>query len=581
MSKTSQFDKALDQYFAKLELDEKGGQWRICRFSGEKFYVRPEDVEFYKKIRVPLPTLSPLERRRRRLAAHNSYNLFRGNSAFTGKPIVTIYPPGSLYKVFEYSIWNSDKWDSLNFAHTFAASNSFFEQFYQFQLEVPRPNLISDPSNINSDYTNVSKGLKNCYIVFDQNGGENLYYHQCCLNDKNCIECWALDDSDTCYECKIGKKLFRCFFCEQSRNCMESMFLWNCRNCEHCFMSANLRNKKYYFRNEYMGKEEYEKQIRDIYLGDFNQLLELKLEFAEIKKNAVRKPSWNEKSVNAFGDYIWTSKNIYFSLYIEDSENLAYCEGLSATRDSYDCLGGSQNELCYEVSNISSENNYGCKFSLHIDNSREVEYSQLCYNSRNCFGCIGLSDKQFCIFNTQYSEEKYWRVVDEIKSRMLMQGEYGEFFPPQYLPFPYRTTILMSFPGFEDFENAERYGYDARRIEETIDIIEGSMIKARDLPADIKDIGDDILEKVVYDEPNNKKFRIIKPELDFYRIHHLPLPREHPSVRMERWRKEIGLKTAFYGRTCPRCGKKFESTYAPDAPEKNIYCEACYLAEIG
>ena len=63
-TKTPQFDKALGEYFAKLELDEKGGQWRICRFSGEKFYVRPEDIEFYKKMRVPFPTLSPLERRR-------------------------------------------------------------------------------------------------------------------------------------------------------------------------------------------------------------------------------------------------------------------------------------------------------------------------------------------------------------------------------------------------------------------------------------------------------------------------------------------------------------------------------------
>lgn len=48
MSKTPNFDKALNDYFSKLELDDKGGspprggQWRTCRFSGEKFYVRPE-----------------------------------------------------------------------------------------------------------------------------------------------------------------------------------------------------------------------------------------------------------------------------------------------------------------------------------------------------------------------------------------------------------------------------------------------------------------------------------------------------------------------------------------------------------
>ena len=61
-SKTPQFDAALDAYFAALALDEKGGQWRLCRFSGERFYVRPEDIVFYKEMRVPLP-------RSRRLSA--------------------------------------------------------------------------------------------------------------------------------------------------------------------------------------------------------------------------------------------------------------------------------------------------------------------------------------------------------------------------------------------------------------------------------------------------------------------------------------------------------------------------------
>src|SRR3989344_1241053 len=101
ISKTPKFDKALDEYFAGLKLNEKGGQWRVCRFSGEKFYVRPEDVEFYKRMRVPLPTLSPHERRRRRGAAINGYTLFKKASAFSGKKIVSIYPPSSPFKILD------------------------------------------------------------------------------------------------------------------------------------------------------------------------------------------------------------------------------------------------------------------------------------------------------------------------------------------------------------------------------------------------------------------------------------------------------------------------------------------------
>src|SRR3989338_4681759 len=226
-SKTPKFDAALDEYFSKLELDEKGGQWRVCRFSGEKFYVRPEDVEFYKSIRVPLPTLKPEERRRRRCASFNSYTLFKKISAHSGKSIISVYSSSSPYKIYEHQVWYSDIWDPLEYARAYDPAQNFFSQFHALQLEVPRASLISDPTNVNSDFTNVSKNLKNCYITFVQNGGEDLYYHQCCEQDKNCIECWALYNSDTCYESKIGMNLFKCFWCEETYDTIESYFLFD------------------------------------------------------------------------------------------------------------------------------------------------------------------------------------------------------------------------------------------------------------------------------------------------------------------------------------------------------------------
>src|SRR3989338_8861040 len=147
-SKTPKFYKALDGYFAGLKLDENGGEWRTCRFSGEKFYVRPEDIEFYKRMRVPLPTLEPEERGRRRCAAHNSYTLFKKTSAYTGENIVSLYPPSSPFKVYEHQVWYSDAWDPLVYAQEYDSSQNFFSQFRTLQLAVPKPSLISDPSNI-------------------------------------------------------------------------------------------------------------------------------------------------------------------------------------------------------------------------------------------------------------------------------------------------------------------------------------------------------------------------------------------------------------------------------------------------
>ena len=142
MSKTPQFDKALDEYFSKLEIDANGGQWRTCRFSGEKFYVRPEDIAFYKRIRVPLPTLSPHERTRRKFGFANIFNLFRAKSAYSEKTIIAAYPPTTPYKIYEHEIWNSDIWDPFDFGTTYDPDTSFFEQYRDFQLSVPRPSLF-------------------------------------------------------------------------------------------------------------------------------------------------------------------------------------------------------------------------------------------------------------------------------------------------------------------------------------------------------------------------------------------------------------------------------------------------------
>ena len=162
MSKTPRFDEVLDKYFTDLTLDEKGGQWRTCRFSGQKFYIRPEDIEFYKEIKVSLPTLTPNERIRRKLAFWNSYNLFKGTSALSGDKLISQYPPNTPYKIYEHQVWFGEGWDPLEYGREYDNNEKFFEQYKALQLEVPRSNLYVDNTSVNSDYTNDSFHLKNC-----------------------------------------------------------------------------------------------------------------------------------------------------------------------------------------------------------------------------------------------------------------------------------------------------------------------------------------------------------------------------------------------------------------------------------
>jgi hypothetical protein len=104
------------------------------------------------------------------------------------------------------------------------------------------------------------------------------------------------------------------------------------------------------------------------------------------------------------------------------------------------------------------------------------------------------------------------------------------------------------------------------------------MVKAKDLPESIQDVSDDILNKVIICEISWKPFRIIKPELEFYREHNLPLPHKHPDQRhLERMLLRNPRKLR--ARKCAKCWTDIQTSYAPERPEI-VYCEACYNKEI-
>jgi hypothetical protein len=103
-------------------------------------------------------------------------------------------------------------------------------------------------------------------------------------------------------------------------------------------------------------------------------------------------------------------------------------------------------------------------------------------------------------------------------------------------------------------------------------------LKAKELPGNITDVTDDILQQAIICEVSWKPFRIIKQELDFYRKYNLPLPHKHPDVRhIERFNLRNPRK--LWDRKCDKCGVEMKTTYSPERPEI-VYCEKCYNKEI-
>ena len=112
----------------------------------------------------------------------------------------------------------------------------------------------------------------------------------------------------------------------------------------------------------------------------------------------------------------------------------------------------------------------------------------------------------------------------------------------------------------------------------------------------------DICKQIILCEISWRPFMLQKAEIDFYRKHHIPLPRKHPDIRHEE-RMKLRPGRTLYLRNCDCCSKEMLSVYDKQvgklgevrevgndkelnlpnsltSPTQIVYCESCYQKEI-
>jgi hypothetical protein len=578
-SKTPQFDKSLEEILANLKPHQ-----RICQQCGRVFDISQEDIEFYKKLQVPPPKLCPDCRKQRRFGFYNNIlKFYKKEDARTGEKIISTFPPESLYKIYDLKYWWSDNWGGEDYYRDYDSSKPFFEQFQELNLTIPHQALLCYQKGlVESPYTIDVVYAKNCYLSALSLELENVHYSYWTVGCKDSMDLLHVSYSENCYECITAEKCYKCFFCQNCCQCIDSYFLYDCRDCSNCFGCFNLRHKSYCFFNEQLTKEEYQEKMRQINLGDRNVLLEQKEKFEKFLVNAIRKSvTVDRKNINCLGDYLYMAKNCYQVFRsgggVEDIRYSTDC--INNVKDCMDAwIVGPDVFFSYEVVSVLNSNNI--KFSYAIRDSLDLEYCLECFDCQHCFGCIGLRKKNYHIFNKPYSEEDYWQKLDEIKTKMLKDGEYGEFFPLSMSLHPYNDTYAMvefPLPKEEVLKRGWKW-YDEPKMPPDLKGLEP--LEAKDIPKDIKDVKDDILDKAIFCEITGRPFRIIKSELDFYRKHNLPIPTKHPYQRMlERFQKRNPSK--LWKTTCAKCKNQIFTSYPPEKQrELKIYCQECYLKEV-
>lgn len=564
-----------------------------CRQCHKQFEITEEDQAYYQKLDVLEPVMCPECRQQHRAAWRNERTLYPNTCALCKKTMVSIYSPEPLagrehpFTVYCQECWWSDKWDPLMFGMDIDISKSFFEQFKELQARVPRV-ALSNTNSENSEYTNYTANNKNCYLVFSNSYGHNedCYYGTCFSKNRNCVDGIQLEDCELSYDSLDCISCFRLVKGQMCMQCSDSTFLEDCRNCSNCFMCKGLRNKEYCILNVQYSKDEYEKKRDAYHLDTFDGFTHAQQEFDEFRKTVPSRYSYQIKTEDCSGDYIFRSNNCHICFDTSDAEDAKFLQySVSNNKDLYDCSYSGGCELGIE--NLSYVGGYNC-ISCNIIwwNVANLFYCELMFNGpQDCFGCIGLRGKKFCILNKQYSEEEYRKLTAEMIATMKQRGEWGHFFPPSLSPFGYNESLAQDYVPLHK-EEALRLGFNwNNRTPGTFG--KGDM-EPKDIPEAIAAIADDILTKKLTCMHCQRNYKLVKQELEFYRTLRIPVPRlcfecRHLARLHKRrpralWTRQCMCEKADHDHVS-RCPVEFETTYAPDRREL-VYCEECYQKEV-
>ena len=557
---------------------------RQCQNCKKDFTIEPDDFAFYETMKVPPPTWCPDCRMMRRFAWMGYGSLYKRKCDFTGEDVIIFYHPDSPYKIYRQDIWHSDKWDALSYGRDYDFNKSFFEQFRELQLSVPMPALHTAYSTmVQSEYCNAASELKNCYLCFFADRAENCGYCTAMSFLKECFDISWVNYCELSYDSVNLDHCYQAMYSQDCTNCQSIWFSKDLVGCSNCFGCIGLKNKNYYIFNQPYTKEEYQEKIKEFDIGSNKGVKDIKNRFEKFALQFPRRNFHGIKNVNSSGDYLYRCKNVKDSYWVDTAEDVRYSQHLQAlnTAKAYDYTSFAYNaEWIYECSWVGI-NTRMMKFSFWNYGGHDGEYCIGCHGSGNIFGCVGVRDREYCILNKQYTKEEYYNLLGKIKKQMMEvpyidargnEYRYGEFFPSEFCPWAFNETRAYLFFPWSEADVIEK-GFkwrdpDKREYQNT----------TTEVPDNIKDVQDSILNEVLKCSDCGKNYKLIKLELDFYRRMNVPVPKKCHFCR-DRERHLRMNPMEIYTRKCAKCEKEIQTSYAPDRPEI-VYCEQCYNNEV-
>lgn len=568
MSKTPNYDAKLKAMLDQVKLGE-----RVCPVSGKVWNFDEEELARCRKWNVSPSKYHPFVRMQLLASWGAGVDIWWKPHMLTGKPTLTGYhpdAPGQVVSDIEY--YSKDWGEELpRDAHS---DQPFFPQLLELIKESPFAAFHSTDSE-NSIGAGFFGGV-NTFMMFGTYNAKDSFYVCRCKEVDRVFDAVCLEQCQDTFSSGMSVRLNKCIQCFDAIDCINCQFLFDARNCEDCFCSTNLRRRKYVFKNEQLSEEEYKKRMADIDLSCRSTFEYWREEFRKlIQEEAVFPEHANVGGQNTNGEYIMDGlnasgyfmsrpKDVHDGWFLFDVENLDTCViGANAQDTYYTCVATRCRDIRFSFVLYDCQT---CEFSINLD---DCEY---------CFGCVGLKKKKYHIFNKPYSEEDYWKTVDEIKCAMLERGEYGDSMPlwlSSYAPQVSFASIVAPLSK-EELQNLKTPAYDPVQGMRYAPEASVPIKNIDEVPDCIADVGEEWTKVQFEDKEEQRKFNVNARELKYRKEKGYPFPRRHFRARLIELFRQINSPEREMA-TCGKCGKEVEVAKNRMFPNRNVYCYEDHL----
>lgn len=496
----------------------------------------------------------------------------------TGHKCLSPYSPDKPYKVYYHKEWWKQQASFRDFGRDFDFGRPFFEQYAALRDVVPVESLRNAQCE-NSEYANNARKCRNCYLMLGAVESEDCMYLDGAVGCKTTILGWQVTKCECSYSLYRCQGVFSCCYCQLCFGCFDCWFCKQCKDCHFCFGCSQLRHRKYCIFNEQYTKEGYFEFLNKINTGSRKVIEYWRAKTQEFYLTVPEPNCRGFNNEDVTGDVVFNSKRCQEVFTVANDEDCKYLWESSNNVHALDLDNTNVTTgLCYQT--VQCTGLFNTQFAANAHSCSDCMYVTECQQLKSCFGCIGLFNCQYCILNKQYTKEDYCRLIERISDHMRLTGEWGRFFPLHLSRFGYNETTAGGQYVLTK-EEALKQGFNWCDYVEPRPDLPG-LISGNDLPDDIADVPDSILDAPIACPASGRRFRIQKAELAFYRKMKLPLPTMYFKSQLGTVYRLRPFMRLYYDRRCDniisgeRCPNMFATAFDFNSKQK-VFCQSCHL----